>query len=513
MPSVHRSSALAALHRLGEMGYGKTMLMWAVFLFLICWLTGRWEYHVVSDTPSYQQYVFSPAEALAREIRTPGYPLVLRVTSWLTSTSAVALQLVVLAQILLHAAACTGLMLELRSWRIPASIAMIAAGAVGIGCTFWDNISTIATDCPAMSLGVATATCMMRGWRLGFSPRLSTGIALLIVAAISLRPAYLFLLPWAALMTLVRPLNGHLEPWSRRLRDVVWVTTIPVVFLLGWCLFRYTAVSDFALLPFGHQNMAAVTTQLLDEDELKSLPGKTGELATRIAELRVEVSRRGSSGPTSNETADAASPLPTVAADGLDLRTSSDPSKRADSYMTLENRWDAMTYLVVVPAAIDVAGDDIVDQHQLLAELDKQIVRSYPVRYVRWWLLAVRRGIWGSAANMVMHPIFLVLILTATGMTAWRCLRPMPCSSTAQPSGDVVSAESIGGYRAFVLMAISYAGAKLAFVALTSPPIGRFSDSAFVFAPSIVAIAFFVISDVDDRCNRSSGALGPRGGI
>ena len=109
--------------------------------------------------------------------------------------------------------------------------------------------------------------------------------------------------------------------------------------ILLWCTFRSAVVGDFGVLPFGHQNMAAVTTQLLDADELSSLPGDSGTLGEEIARRRIALATQ------SPQALDAHT------ADALDLRPTADAAARADAYMTIENRWDAMTYLVVIPAA------------------------------------------------------------------------------------------------------------------------------------------------------------------
>ncbi|EMI53847.1 signal peptide protein [Rhodopirellula sallentina SM41] len=113
---------------------------------------------------------------------------------------------------------------------------------------------------------------------------------------------------------------------------------------------------------------------------------------------------------------------------------------------------------------------------------------AYPTRYVRWWLLAVRRGMWGSAANMVMHPLFLISIIAFAVFSIYQCVSP-----SVQPDDQNPSSRCDAGYRALVLLAITYAAFKLGFVALTSPPIGRFSDAAFVFIPGILLCAALAI--------------------
>ena len=38
--------------------------------------------------------------------------------------------------------------------------------------------------------------------------------------------------------------------------------------MLGWMSVRYVTVGDFAIAPFGHQNLAGVLVQLVSDDEL-----------------------------------------------------------------------------------------------------------------------------------------------------------------------------------------------------------------------------------------------------
>ncbi len=296
----------------------KSLLLWMIALVLVCVISGRWQPHLVSDSASYLDYPFSSSEAMARSGRLPVYPAILRIAQAISPSVTAGLQVVVVLHIVLQAFTVSLLTIELLGWGLQRWTVVAAAAAVAIGCPFWDNVSTIATDCGAMSLGVMTATCILRGWRIGVSTRLAVAIAICTVVAISLRPAYLFLLPWSILMLLVRPHDATPTPWRRRWRDVATFMTLPSIVLLSWCLFRFSVAGDFSLLPFGHQNMAAVTTQLLDNDELKRIPGRAGKLAKQIANRRVQVS--GGAGDFMGSRRRSA--------DGLDLRATSDPSLR-----------------------------------------------------------------------------------------------------------------------------------------------------------------------------------------
>ncbi|MEM6364335.1 MAG: hypothetical protein AAF745_07910 [Planctomycetota bacterium] len=450
--------------------------VWHIYVVAIITLLGasllrnRLTPNEVPDTPSYRGYSFGSAVAVAEASRTPGYPVFLRVCDSLFGRDA-GLQWVVLAHIALHAWAATMLVEELLGSGLSSVISGIAGGLILIANTFWDHGNTIATDAPALSLVVILGVLVLRLWRT--TPDIKQGLIIggLVTVLIFVRPAYLFVLPWLFLMLVFPPTGSSLRSTHAgsssvlRQRCVVGLPIFvpPVMVLLGWCSFRAATVNDFGLLPFGHQNLAAVTTQLLDEEELVSLPGKAGELGQIIAKLRSD---------TNPKAFDAS------ARDPLDLRQSSDARTRAPNYMTIENRWDAMTYYVIVPAASQLA-ETPTQQHRLLANLDRAIVFDYPLRYVRWVMLAFRRGIWGGVADIVMHPIHLTILVAGAMSFYAASVGWLRIHVTHQPWSLCV--------RSLIVIAISFATLKILFVSLSSPPIGRFADAAMVWFPIAAA--------------------------
>ncbi|MEP4685222.1 MAG: hypothetical protein ABJ015_26725, partial [Rhodopirellula bahusiensis] len=433
----------------------------------------RFAPHLVPDSPSYTEYSFSSAEAVATQIRTPGYPVIVRLTKKLANENA--MQALVVLHIALQSIAVGWLAVELAAWNFSRRTVVVACCAFAIGCTFWDHVNTIATDAPAMSLAAMIGIALLRVWRTGLTPRRCVVLGTMTVLVIAIRPAYLFLIPWLMLSVFVRP--G--VTFSRRWVEAIGIGTLPAIALLGWCTFRWVTVDDFGVLPFGHQNMAAVTTQLLDAEELEALPDQLGELGKEIADRRVEMAAGDR-----------------VAVDGLDLRPIADAAPRADSYTTIENRWDAMTYMVVIPAAEEITnrstmGSDMspdmqrVHQHQLLAELDRTIVRGYPLRCLRWIALAIRRGVWGSVADMLMHPIFFVVTM---GLAVAACVASIRFNPMKTTDSLREHASNRAGLAALTWLALSYWLFKIAFVSLTSPPIGRFSDAAAMWLPVWIAV-------------------------
>ncbi len=433
MPSDHQTTPL--------------LLTWLAVVLAgigLAWVSGRLEPILVPDSQSYQNYCFDSLTEMGRSIRTPGYP------AWLTIiTATLGLSFVPLLQVVVHAWATWWLWYELRCWGMIRGQAIAAAFAVGVGCTAMDHINVISTDALAASLGVMTVVASMRWTRRGDSVSALLLTVLLAVVTIAIRPAYLFLPVWLLIGgACLRRRVGM--PWGWALQTSSTATLLVVIPIIGWCAVRQATVNDFGIVPFGHQNLAGVLVQLVSDDELSDL----GELG------RTVVKRKRDYISTLDQSAD-------------------DPPYAT---MTIDARWDAMTYAVVIPAADDVVGGDVIKSHRAVKGLNRTIVYQWPGRYAIWIAKAIRRGAWAIAADIVMHPIFLAMISLALVLVLYRSVDAIPFRPAITRSVAL---------DALAIVAISYLVLKLGFVALTSPPIGRFSDAAAIFLPAL-AVAGFV---------------------
>lgn len=411
------------------------------------WVSGRLEFQLVPDSPSYLEYPFGSLEAIGRSIRTPGYPLFL-----LALARSLGLAAVPVAQVIVHATAVWALAAQMKGWAMPLAERLAVAIAVGLGCTPMDHIAVVSTDALAASIGVGSAAATLRWARHGGPLRDAWLPAALVAAAILIRPAYLFLLPWLAVagVLLLRQRAVRWRPAIPRSLTLAGFAAVPVIV---WMTIRLVAVGDFALVPFGHQNLAGVLVQLASDRELERLPGTAGEVGRAVVAEKAALAESGHR-----------------FAEGAPRAT-----------MTIDARWDEMTYFVVVPASEEVAGDDPIAQHHVLAELDRAIVSRYPLRYALWVAKAFRRGAWAVAADITMHPLFLGAILVAFGMVLWRAPGPKGFSVRVGPSPAL---------SAMAIVALTYLVMKVGFVSLTSPPIGRFSDAAAIFLPAWFAAGF-----------------------
>lgn len=422
--------------------------MIAAVIVLVYGATGGLALRMVPDSPSYLNYPFgSLAEAL-RSQRPPGYPLFIRLIE-----GTVGLRHMPLVQLLLHLAACIALMRELGRWGTPASRSLAAGLAIALGCTAMANVPILATDALAASLGVLTATALLRWARLDGRLAVAGWVAFAALMAIALRPAYLFLVPWTFLAGMVLLHLRHRAAGStwrdfniRGAGPACVVMALIVVPLCAWVVLRGRVVGDLALLPFGHQNLAGLTVQWVADDELLATSEKARPLAAGIIRQRTQF----------------------LAAGGR--FAPGDPG----ATMTLESRWDDYTWYVVVPAADRLHPGDTIASHHAIRDLNRDLLQRYPGRYGRWLLLGARRAAWGIAADLVMHPPFLILIGLAL---LWELVRIVRGGCLSAPRPDA-------GLDALYVIAISYAALKIALVISTSPPIGRFADAAAIFLPA-----------------------------
>ena len=414
---------------------------------LLALATGRLEPKLVPDSASYLDFPFDSLDAALRSIRTPGYPIWLRAVE-----SFGGIDRVPVCQVIIHATAVSLLVFELRRRSMPGLQLFVVAVCVAVGCTPADHVSVVSTDALAASMGVIATACLLRWSRLKADGVAAAMVVVVTVTAIMIRPAYLFLVPWSLVAgwMLLRMADVSRIKSTRRSLLLVTFISIPI---LGWMTLRQQVVGEFAMVPFGHQNLAGILVQLVSDEELNNVGGEAAELAVEIV---AEKSRLADTGHRFAQ---------------------GDPA----ATMTVDARWDEMTYFVVIPAAQRIVGDDRVAQHKEVAKLNRAIIRLWPQRYIVWLLKSVRRGAWAIAADMVMHPIFLIAILLAM---AWVLFRSM--NESAEP----ISIAPQSSLAALSIVAITYLLMKLGFVILTSPPIGRFADAAAILLPAWLAASF-----------------------
>ncbi|MCC9601858.1 hypothetical protein LOC67_14955 [Stieleria sp. JC731] len=442
----------AAIVRL--IAYFGLAMVWAA-------MTGRLQVHLVNDSPSYINYPFDSLAESLLSIRPPVYPLFLKVVSL-----SVGLAAVPFLQLVLHTLASAFLGDELIARGLSVKSSMSVAITVLLGCTFNDNINTISTDAPAASMAVLVVAFLLRTYRSGTTSS-AVGCIAAAILCIFARPAYLFLIPWIAVAGWLLHRGDRerdLKLPSHRFRGGLISICVGAA-VLCWMLTRLVFVNDFAILPFGHQNLSAVLAQLVTPDDMRSL---SAEAEPRTAELLAEIA-------SDLESRDFV--LPTS-----ELKTI--PT------LTLETQWGQINYGVIWPAAkrvqasIPVESTDVdarIQTHRLIGNFNRVILRSSPISYLKWIALAGRRAVWGSMANVAMHPLFLIGIVGVCGWLIW-------IAASGQSVGQFVISD---GWYGFAMIAISYFAFKVGFIILTSPPIGRFADAAAILLPGLATSFMF----------------------
>ncbi len=429
------------------MGFALPLLLFAA-------ATGRLTPHFVDDTPSYVDYPFYSLTAALQSIRTPGYPLFLKLCEGFGNFA-----IVPLAQLLIHVSAVSTLVVEWRLWGLGRRSSWIMGYALTFSCTVIDHQSTVATDCLAMSVAMFGLASVCRWARLGSAWSAAITPALLTSLAIFIRPAYLSMIPWLAIVGLLLSTSPGVRARPLRLKDGLVRSLVMMLIAIlpigGWTLLRGLTVDSYRFLSFGNANLAGITVQLLTPNELESLSDSPRDLVLGINRNAARYDRQAD--------------LPA---------------------MTLENQWNDLVWQVIVPVNAQATTDALL-QEERLAALNHEILTRYPERYARWLLLGMRRAVWGSFANAAMNPPLLLLLLAAIAALAHHCYwgQPLPMGHDEETS--------VRSLRMIWLVALSYFFVMSGFIVLTSPPLGRFADAAAVYLPA-AAVGTFLY-----RANRS----------
>ena len=249
--------------------------------------SGYFEPVRVPDTASYEHFQFgSPAESLG-QMRTFGYPLLLRFGALFTPSHLAVPALGFVLHVLAVFVFWEGLKRVIRSdWT-----SMAVASSLLYSNTLFRYGNNLATDSLASSLAIATT-----GWLLltifGTHRRVSWWVlALGIFATYQVRPAYLFLVPLIpalgmALYWLVTP---SATPRRERRSLMLKLGIVAFLPLLAFCTVRWLTVGHFSLVSFGGNNFAGVVTRFLAPEDVDELPPHIRPLATVVLQRRKEV--------------------------------------------------------------------------------------------------------------------------------------------------------------------------------------------------------------------------------
>lgn len=437
--------------------FGIQILGIGVFL----WVTGRLKPLGTPDTTSYVEFPFGSWSELLSHFRTPGYPIFLKVVSYVTPDCSA-------APLMQYLAYCLGVILFHRGLRHVCSDEwrrMAISSSLLYANILHGYVSNLTTDTLAAAGGIAGAGLLLR---CQISPartwRSLLAIGLTTFSTCLIRPAYLFLVVFVPLtgmlLSLIR--SGRTDTAKRdgmkALAELLPVTLVP---LLAYCLLRWCVVGQFGLVSFGGYNLIGVSGQWLDEKLLFELPAASRPLA----ELALERQRL--------------------------IREQLPDSHAADrmNYMTMEMRYDETIWRVFQPAAEELYGNDHRRINAELRRLASALVRARPKLYAIWLAKSARQAVRITVSDFVTNPVYLLLTITCVVVQIARIL----FSAMAGPRLEttVITRESPEG--TLFLLAVSYAALQLLLVILVCPPLGRMTDAAAVLLPTIL-MSFLVRS-------------------
>lgn len=424
-------------------------LLTALVLGLILHLIGRLQPVLVNDTPGYIGFPFDSWTAALSDQRTPGYPLFLRATMGLLANRA----FVPLAHYAAYALGGFAMLWGL--FRLTGECWPSFAAAMSLFAT---NIlhryaATIATD----TLAAAAALCVI-GLLCGYlgSPRrsrrrLAPLLALAIFTAWQIRPAYLCLVPLVPLLGVLltngSPPTPRDVPTPRRL--AVTLTVLAVIPLLGWCLLRWCVVGQFGVVAFGGYNLAGIAGQFLDDDLVPRLSPAHWPLALAALEER----------------------------NHLPPRTIQMPEADRLNYSRMEANYDITIWSILTPAAQRLYGPNPRDINPELRKLSLEIIRKRPGDYATWLAKSLRQSVRLILSDFAFNPAGFLLLLT--GSLALLIAQSTP-AAFSPPRPHTL--------RAILLIALLYAAAQIAITILVCPPLGRFTDAASLFVPSLATL-------------------------
>jgi hypothetical protein len=315
----------------------------------------------------------------------------------------------------------------------------------------------VTADALGSSLAIVTMSLLLMAASRPRGVMLWACLTLSLFATYQVRPVYLFLpllAPFVgiSLAALVGQRRG--EKYNPRRMGLV-LCAAGILPLLAFCLVRWAVVGQFALVSFGGHNFAGLVGQFLSEEQVESLPSELRPLA----KAAVEKQRNMFPGE------------PVWA------------GEKPLSYSEIESRWDTSTWKVYVPVAQQLYGDDKQKINSRLRELAIAVIGQRPLFYAVWIAKAFCQGARLIVAEIILNPVYLLLLFCLAAVHA-RYVAQRLRASVELPDLD---AEYFTAVNSLLLIAVSFAVAKLLLVIVTSPPQGRFMDAAGVFLPTVAA--------------------------
>lgn len=422
---------------------------WGVLVFTVAWGSGHLEPVVEPDTQSYLDFEFSSARVILSQTRTPLYPLFLQVVG-------VRLAPEVQAAAYLLASVLFGY--GLRRAGFAEFAAALCAVTLMFGRGLFDLAGLLTADSLAISTAIVTTACFLaclgkEGRTLAWS-----GLSLLTLITVLIRPAYLFLIPlWPLLGVLLDGLVLRRGAGGRVvLMRGAALACAAVGPFLAWATLRLLIAGHWGLVSFGGYNIAGVAVQFVDEEFAEAAPADLQPLCRRI----------------------------------LDARARLDGVRAPDSFDAMEAMFNPSVWQIAVPAARELTDDDPVATNRLLSRLSLQVIRHDPGRYVQW-LIWNGNHARQEVTRLVAFDKGTVFLLVLVFVVYLRDLlrRGRTGGQSPQPDGEwgTVPGDRRESHMLFWL-GTGFLGAKVLLVILVEPAMSRYMIGAGSLIPALFAV-------------------------
>ena len=437
IPKLERSPAtwLAALT-------AATLLL-SVFLNL-------WQPATTDDTPSYISASKKGAVAMLDDVRSPGYPLLLKAVAPITPGYA----LLPAIQILTHVLATWLLFFALRSYGArPWQAFALSAGAL---LTLVNDPAArcLMTDFPGRTLTIAAAALLflLAVPKPGRWPWIALGAVLFF--SWLLRPSGTGLLVVAPLAVgLLVLLCRRERPVTRRelWRRMAGVAALSFVPLLAFCTVRYAVAGDFGISAFSGYQLSGLSVGLLDRGEIvQSAPRDLQPLALALVEAR-----------------DAKGLSPVVREGHVDVGL-------------WKREFNVCAWEVAAPVAERVVGPSQTLAGRRLAALSRWAIGRHAGAYGAFVISNLGECLGGLLRYNLLLQVLLSVGFLLFAARLWIC-----ATGTRDPEDPPVTERGVR--EGFLAVALALALVSVLLTALVAVNLGRYSIAAGILLPSCAA--------------------------
>lgn len=432
------------------------LILQMVIVAIGLWQTGRFHAQLTNDSPGYIQFPFGSTADALRNLRTPAYPLFLKILSSITGSY----QTAPVVHYLSYCAAVTVFFSGLRRTSHSPVAAAIIAGSLLTTAILWQYVAAIGTDTVAAAAGILTMGLLLH---VASGEQRTTWAVVCTVASTTLawliRPAYLFLIPAVPLiMTLMEIRRTSTGPFQIRSTVAYGLKSVTLICLplIAWCLLRLWVVQSFGVVSFGGFNLVGIAGQFLTAEQIPRIPADLQPLAEQALNNRSQL-------PAGSLQMQDADPL---------------------NYLRMETNYDVTIWSMFEPAARQLYGDDDNAVNTQLRKIATAILKLVPGKYVIWLIKSFRHGIYKILSDFIVNPYGLLITLLAAFATLTRVLRPTSRSGT-HPEKSLQSTTEL-----LFTMTLTYSLTSLALTITVCPPLGRLTDAAAILlAPLMTSVA------------------------